>query len=1012
MSTTRLIVALVLYVFVAPTWAQAADKVAKAAHDATLYASKDTWAVAMIEAREAVQQAQRSYPSFTSEVMHGSDSPRQIAFDVSGQEDLWLLVDTGGNPNGPDFAVWADTRLIDKKGAEIPLNRLHSIDVNVRDRGLYINMTADRRPLKIGERVFEHGLWMTPGVAHFKLNKRYQRLEATIGVESAAHKGGNVRFQLLTRPQVEVWSSLEKDFPMECDWMAQDLEGAGYARPPSPYALQSYPARWFTAEADADVEKKMILNVLEELGPRAADLRAQLERLDKVAPHSRPWLDLYVKACQLRRQLRLESMVAKCRSFVFTKHYTMGGSHYAYTENQTDGHTEWNFAPGTALCLAEMDGTAVKVQTLIEDSNGVIRDPDVSYDGRRILFAWKKSRDEDDYHLYEMDLATKQIRQLTFGLGVADYEGAYLPNGDIVFNSSRCVQIVDCWKTQVSNLYTCDKDGKYLRRLSFDQVHTNYPAVTEDGRVLYTRWEYNDRGQIYPQALFQMNADGTGQTEFYGNNSWFPTTILHARNIFGTQKVVAIATGHHSRQTGKLIVIDPAKGRQENAGVQLVAPVRDTPAVHVDAYGQDGELFQYPYPLSETQYLTSYSHGGWICKPLLFGVYFTTADGRRELLAADPKVSCNQAVPVKSRVVHQSRPNLVDYRKNTGAYYVQDIYVGPGLEGIPRGTVKKLRVIALDFRAALVGGNGNGGPAGGAFVATPVSVSNGCWDPKIVLGEVDVAEDGSAFFTVPARTPIYFQAIDGKGHMVQTMRSWSTLQPGETGACIGCHESKNAAPLPYAASTMALSGGPKPLKPFYGPARGFSFKKEIQPILNARCVSCHYDRSKLPALANDPIATAQPAAAKGAKKSFSLLAEETVDAAAKRRWSDGFLALTNSRRPDPNKAFQGQSGPMVDWVSPQSAPPMLPPYANGAAKSKLMTLLEEGHKGVKLSREELDKIACWIDLAIPYCGDYVEANAWTPEEMKKYEYYLAKRKTLEEQEQRNIAQYLEQRQGK
>ena len=1002
MRMNRLITALTLCVLVAPTWSRAADKAsAKAFHTA-----QDTWAASMVEARNAMLGANR-FPSFTSEVMHGSDAPRPITFDVSGQDDLWLMVDTGGK-SGPDFGVWANPRLIDNKGKEVPLKRLGAMDVNVRDRGFIVNQTPDRKPLVIGGQAIEHGFWMTSGAVHYKLDKKYQRVEATIGVEAKAGKGGNVRFQLLTRPRIELWSSVEKDFPMECDWMRQDLAGAGFSLSASSSALDSYPVRWFTAAAETDVEKKMILNVLEELGPRGADLRTELARLDGAAAHGRPLLDLYVKACQLRRQLRLAPMVAKCRTFVFTKHYNMGGSHYAYTENQTDGHTEWNFHPGSALCLAEMDGATAKVQTLIDDPNGVIRDPDVSYDGRRILFAWKKSRDQDDYHLYEMDLATKQIRQLTFGLGVADYEGAYLPNGDIVFNSSRCVQIVDCWKTQVSNLYTCDKDGKYLRRLSFDQVHTNYPAVTDDGRVLYTRWEYNDRGQIYPQALFQMNSDGTGQTEFYGNNSWFPTTILHARNISGTQKVLAIATGHHSRQTGKLIVIDPAKGRQENAGVQLVAPVRETPAVHVDSYGQDGELFQYPYPLGETEYLTAYNPDGWIRKPLLFGIYFTTVDGRRELLTTDPKVSCNQAVPVKSRVVHQSRPNLVDYRKNTGAFYVQDIYAGPGLEGIPRGTVKKLRVIALDFRAALVGGNGNGGPAGGAFVATPVSVSNGCWDPKIVLGEIDVAEDGSAFFTVPARTPIYFQAIDGKGHMVQTMRSWSTLQPGETAACIGCHESKNAAPLPYAASTMALGGGPKPLKPFHGPARGFSFKKEIQPILNARCVSCHYDRSKVPALAGANIATTQRPAAKGTEKAFSLLADETVDEGAKRRWSDGFLALTNSRRPEPGRAFQGQSGSMVDWISPQSVPSMLPPYSAGASKSKLMTLLEEGHKDVKLSREELDKIACWIDLVIPYCGDYVEANAWTPEEMKQYEYYLGKRKMLEEQEQRNIAQYLEQ----
>jgi hypothetical protein len=604
------------------------------------------------------------------------------------------------------------------------------------------------------------------------------------------------------RPELDPWQEIEKAFALESDWLLQDLAGAGYKLSAGPDRRDGYPARWFGEQADPDVERKLIARVLEELGPAGAALCGRLEQLGRqqAAPHTRPWLDLYVQACQARREMRLQQMGRRCRAFVFTKHYTMGGSHYAYTEGQSDAQAERHFVPGTALCLCEMSGTTPGVRTLIDDPRGVIRDPDVSYDGRRVLFSWKKSDREDDYHLYEMELASGKLRQLTSGLGFADYECAYLPCGDIIFSSTRCVQTVDCFTTEVNNLYTCDKDGRCLRRLGFDQVHTNFPTVTEDGRVLYTRWEYNDRGQVFPQGLFQMNADGTSQTAFYGNNSWFPTTILQARNIYGTQKVVAIATGHHSRQPGKLILIDPSKGRQEALGVQLIAPVRETPAVRVDGYGQQGELFQYPYPLSETEFLITYSPFGWARahghptgsgigdRPPLFAIYFMTIDGRRELLAADRRISCNQPIPLVRPAPHV-RPSLVDYAKTTGTYYVQDIYAGPGLEGVPRGTVKKLRVVALDFRAALVGGNPNGGPAGAAFISTPVAVGNGCWDPKIVLGEADVQTDGSAFFSVPARTPVYFQAIDQQGHMAETMRSWSTLQPGENNSCVGCHES-------------------------------------------------------------------------------------------------------------------------------------------------------------------------------------------------------------------------------
>ena len=151
-----------------------------------------------------------------------------------------------------------------------------------------------------------------------------------------------------------------------------------------------------------------------------------------------------------------------------------------------------------------------------------------------------------------------------------------------------------------------------MRRISFDQVHTNYPTVLPDGRIAYTRWEYNDRGQIYPQALFQMRPDGTGQMALYGNNSWFPTAILHARGIPGTTKLVAIASGHHTKQVGKLILIDPAQGREENAGIQLIAPLRQTEAVRVDRYGQEGDLFQYPFPLDESTFLVAYYPLGWV----------------------------------------------------------------------------------------------------------------------------------------------------------------------------------------------------------------------------------------------------------------------------------------------------------------------------------------------------------------------------------------------------------------
>jgi len=774
----------------------------------------------------------------------------------------------------------------------------------------------------------------------------------------------------------KVLDEMMHKFPIQMDWMIQD-NGLDLTK-------------WFKA-TDTGIEASMIKRVLLELGDAGKPFQADLDTLvnGKVPGNDRRWLDLYVKACEKRRTARLKTLLQKAPRIVFVKHRILMPSFFAYTEAQSDAQNERFFHPDTALCMLEMDGIYGKVRNLIEDKTGRIRDPAVSYDGKRILFAWKKSLNEDDYHLYEMESASGEIRQLTSGLGFVDFEGTYLPNGDIIFSSTRCVQTTDCWWTEVSNLYTCDKDGKYMRRLGFDQVHTVYPTVMDDGRVIYTRWDYNDRGQIYPQGLFQMNYDGTAQTEFYGNNSWFPTTITHARGIPGTSKVVATLCGHHSPQTGKLAIIDTSKGRQENSGVQLIAPVRETPAVRIDSYGQEGELFMYPYPLNEKEFIVCYSPSG---NRKSMNLYCMDIDGRRELLVSDRALPCTQSVPLAPRNIPALRPSGVDYRKTTGTYYVKDVYTGPGLKDIARGTAKKLRVVALEFRAAGIGWNSSGGPAGGAMSSTPVSIGNGSWDVKVILGDAKIHKDGSALFTVPARTPVYFQVLDENSCVIQTMRSWSTLQPGETFSCAGCHESKNAAPMPEGKPTMAMKAGAQNLEPFYGPPRGFSFPKEIQPIIDRKCVTCHNGVS--------------------ADSAFSLTSRENIDLEARRKWSDSYLALTHAKHKgrSANVAYSGLTNNLVNWPGAQSVPEMLPPYFAGAAKSGLISMLSKGHKKVKLSTEELGKFAAWIDLYVPYCGDYTEANAWSEDEIKKYSRFLGKRKQMEEVEKRNIEEFISSRQ--
>ncbi|MFH0945920.1 MAG: hypothetical protein V2A76_12035, partial [Planctomycetota bacterium] len=789
------------------------------------------------------------------------------------------------------------------------------------------------------------------------------------------------------------------------DWMLQD-----YMAVPLPEELEREKEAWraehlaaresepdspvlerlscFLSDADAVVEQRMVSRVLEELGTSGEVLRPEFERLLGTGlPGRAPeWQELYARACELRRVRRLAPLLAKWTRFVFDQHRHVPWS-WKYTEGLSDAQGFRFFAPGSSLELLEFEGAHGQVTRLLEDRGGVIRNPDVSFDGKRILFAWKKSDREDDFHLYEMNVESREIRQLTHGLGQADYEGVYLPDGNIVFSSTRCVQIVDCNWVEVSNLFAMDGAGRFMRRLGYDQVHTIFPTVTDDGRVLYTRWDYNDRAQIFTQPLFQMNADGTGQQEFYGGSSWFPTNLVHARKIPGSREVVAVVTGHHTPAHGKLGIIDPALGRQEGQGIELIAKVREAEPIRIDMYGMGGDQYQYPYPLDEERFLVTLAlptPDGGLGR---FNIYLVDRDGRRELLVEGAEsgegIGCRQLVPLAPRPTGHVRPSLVDYRKETGAVFMQNIYEGPGLAGVKKGTIDRLRVVALEYRAAGVGHAQQEGAGGFADVSSPIAVGNGSWDVKVVLGSAKVHEDGSAFFKVPALKPVYFQALDRDGFCVQTMRSWTTLMPGETQSCVGCHEDKNSTSRAELGRALALQGGPQELTPFYGPPRGFSYTQEVQPILDRHCAGCHDGKGDVPlCLTGEPVRLEE----------------------MKRAVSKSYLELTHTsnERGDCNH-------PLVNWIDSMSGPALLPPRHRGSTTSSLTTLLKEGHQGVTLSAEELEKIACWIDLLVPYCGDYLEHNTWSEEELRFYARFAKKRGRQEEQERENIRALIEKR---
>ena len=690
----------------------------------------------------------------------------------------------------------------------------------------------------------------------------------------------------------------------------------------------------------------------------------------------------YRARCEVRRARRLAKLAQMAPRWAYCRHHVIGGSHYAYTEALSDARGEHNFPTRySALCLMEPTPNGLWRETVLADTEtGCFRDVDVSFDGKRLLYSYKGSARGDDFHLYEMDLETRAVKQLTFGEGFADYEACYLPSGQIIFNSTRCVQIVDCAHADVSNLFRCEADGSRITRLTYDQVHDNFPTLTWDDRILYTRWEYNDRSQIYPQPLFGMSLDGTNQRAVYGDNSWWPTTLIHARAVPGSPYIFAIATGHHSFQPGELVRLDPRAGRQEDEGAWQLAPLRKAKARRIDVDGQNGAISAYPYPISENEVVLSHLPQGWAYSEELgeinhrdyhapFGLYWFNVDGSRELLVSQAgRAACGRAVPVRPQAARPLRTSTVDRAKRTGTVYVQDVYLGPAMAGVPRGTVKKLRVVALDYRPIHIGGNGNHGPGGGAYVTTPTALGQGAWDPKIPLGDAVVEEDGSVFFEAPSETPFYFMLLDAKGRMVQTMRSWTMVQPGENASCTGCHESKNDAPPTPARRPLALACGPRTLTPVLDHVRGFSYLQDVQPILDRRCGACHHANVE-----------GRP----------DLSSTRVVDVDAKRAWTRSYLSLTHAYLE--NNHWMGRdTDPGLNWIGAASEPTLLKPYHRGANTSKLFARLDAGH-GKGITSAEIALLATWVDLAVPFCGTYDEAAAWTQEEHRLYRRWMSKR---------------------
>jgi len=700
-------------------------------------------------------------------------------------------------------------------------------------------------------------------------------------------------------------------------------------------------------------------------------LAAQFEELKKTEDQTTPefnaraeklWKDLH----SLRRTIVLANPLFTQSPILFAKHVPGIMSHQL---TQVYGYLA---RPGGGLFVLEEPGKSMKTRSLTSDMpTGNYMHPTVSYDGSKILFSfcekdqipttWHNPNLFPDpcYQLYEMNADGSGIKKLTNDAHEY-FAPIFLPDGDIVCTSThrggfhRCGG-GPCFEYALTKM---NADGSNIRPISWHETQEWNPTVLNDGRILYTRWDYVDRDAVFYQNLWSTRQDGTDVRIFYGNNTFVPCGIWESKAIPGSSKVMAIGGPHHGMSAGSIMLLDTSLGVDGPEPVtrltpEVLYPESETPLPYADPVPAYFEFdtpaktfwdavnrpdrpakrltpteeenrwpvhcFKSPWPLSEKYFIASYSFDKLLGEaganiPNQFGLYIGDAFGNRELLYRDPNISSLWAIPLAARPEQpryiSALPEPTDENGNLrpGQFFVQNVYESWPWK-MPE-KIKELRLVQVLPKTTPHANN----PMVGAANASP---------GKQILGTVPVAEDGSAWFEVPANTPFLLQAIGEDGKMVQGMRSLIYAQPGETSSCTGCHENRLATISSVQMTDASKQDAPSPIKPGPDGSKPLSYPIMIQPVLDRLCVECHNDQR-----------------------------------------ADGNINLTGA----PEGMFSKSYNALVPltaytaWGLPDgNHEPMSEPYLYGSHASKLVELLEKGHYDCQLTPEDWERLYNWID---------------------------------------------------
>ena len=571
--------------------------------------------------------------------------------------------------------------------------------------------------------------------------------------------------------------------------------------------------------------------------------------------------------------------------------------------------------------------------------------PELSYDGKAVYFAWTEGErskyqwtERSTYHIFGVHADGTHLRQLTDGRW-NDFDPHPLPNGRLVFMSERRGGYGRCHgrPVPVYTLHTMEPDGSDIVCISFHESNEWHPSVNHDGMIVYSRWDYVDRGFNQAHHPWITTPDGRDARAIHGNfaphHHGRPQMELDVRAIPGSRKYVATAAGHHGQAYGSLVLIDPAAHDDD-----LMRPVRRlTPDIRFPESDGGRHVYATAWPLSEEFFLAVYDHNADARRGTQnrFGIHLVDAFGNKILLYRDPRISCLSPIPLRPRPTPPAIPQVSVVGRpgqtttpadapQTAAVGVVNVY--DGLTPWPQGTrIAALRIIQLLPKTTPPANNpriGHGDQKGA----------------RAVLGTVPVEPDGSAHFLLPVNKPVHFQALDEQGLAVQSMRSDTYVQPGETLVCQGCHDPRPARHS-LGDTAAALQRPPSRIRPDVDGSKPFSFPRLVQPVLDRHCADCHAKSAAKP-------------------KAIDLRPGDW------QKSPNGWYASYINLRPYAF-FFDGAA-----WNQPRTIAGKF-----GARASRLYALLRKGHYDVKLPAADLHRITLWLDANSDFFGSYEHTDA-------------------------------------